>query len=627
MLAFINLPLKIINFLKSNVSPRETAAGICLGMFLGFVPLNGPTALLLAAFFFIFKFNRVSTLLVLPVFKLFYIAGASNLAEKIGVYLLIDANYLENFWRRLTGLPIIAYLDINNTITIGGLALSLILFIPVYIISKRAGITIFKSKYYEKLRSLKFIAGAKGINPIPEQKTKKFNIKGIIILIAILLIFQLGFGLVISPMISAFAVKKLNESTHAKIYLEKINIWPLTLSIHLKNLKIFNPDKPDERIVLLGSASAKISLLGLVSKRLIISRVNLSNAEINLQGETDGSFNIQKLAAKKKTSGITAPSMSLWDFTKKNQDWFARIYDFLKKHYSKESIEKVKAIRNARKKTAKTVIALPKGKKVEFKSAGADYIFEIKDFNIQNASILVKAQDGNTIEVDNAGIRLRNISIDPKNGARVNFCNIAGNIKNAGNPAGSLNFIFSETISNNGPKDVFNLNLRDINLAALRFIYGNSLPVELANGLLNLQSKATIINENVDSENIVSLTKHKFAPKAKMDLSKDFMPIPILCEALNNIDPLNLSFKIAGTVEKPEFTGFQKSLMELVKPNIKTIKETIKKEGINLLGTFLEKKGIKSQNESGANTTENPEKNTNTKKTIDSIKSIFGGEK
>lgn len=587
MFAFINLPLKIINFLKANVSPRETAAGVCLGMFLGFVPLNGPTALLLAVFFFIFKFNRISTLLVLPIFKLFYVAGANNLAEKIGAYLLIDANYLENFWRGLTGLPIIAYLDINNTITIGGLALSLILFIPVYIISKRASICIFKSKYYEKLRSLKFIAGAKGINPIPEQKTKKFNIKGIIILMVILLIFQLGFGLVISPMISAFAVKKLNDSTAAKIYLEKINIWPLTLSMHLKNLKIFNPDKPDERIVLIGSASAKISILGLFSKRLIISRVNLSNAEINLRGEPDGSFNIQKLAAKEKTGGITAPSMSLWDFTKKNQDWFARIYDFLKKHYSKESIENIKALRNAAKKTNKAVTLLPKGKKVEFKSAGANYILEIRDFNIQNASVQLKAQDGNTIEVANAGIKLRNIGISPNSGARVNFCDISGDIKNGEIPSGSLNFIFSETISNNELKNVFSLKLQDINLAALRFIYGNSLPVNLTNGLLNLQSKSTIINENIDSDNTLSLTKHKFAPKAKMDLSKDFMPMSILCEALNNIDNLKLNFKISGTVEKPEFTGFQKSLFELVKPNMKTIKETIKKEAIDSLKSIF----------------------------------------
>ncbi len=625
MLSFINIPFKIIRFLKANVSASETAAGVCLGLFLGFVPLNGPMALVLAIFFFIFKFNRLSTLFTLPLFKLIYVLGASILADKIGSYLLIDANYLENFWLGLTGLPVIAYLDINNTLTIGGLALSLTLSIPVYIVAKRISLILFKSKFYEKLKNLKFINSGTGGSPNSHQKIKRFNIKGIIILLAALLIFQLGFGLIISPMISSFAVRKLNEATSAKIYLERVNVWPLTLSFNLKNLKIFNPDNTDERILAIEHASARISLLGLLSKRIVISSLRLKNAAINLQGEPDGSFNIQKLSRPKGAGAKEKPVLSIWDFKKQNQDWFARVYDFLKKRFSKESIEKAKAMRSLRKKTDKTVTEFTKGKKVEFKSAGANYILEIKDFNIQNASILVKAQDGNTIEVDNTGIKLRDIGIDPKNGVRVNFCNIAGNIKSAGNPAGSLNFIFSETISNNAAKDVFNLDLRDINLTALRFIYGNSLPVELANGLLNLQSKSAIINENIDSDNRVSLTKHKFAPKAKMDLSKDFMPIPTLCEALNNIDPLNLSFKITGTVEKPEFTGFQKSLMEIVKPNMKTIKEAIKNEGINLLGTFLEKKGIKNQ--SGGDSNANPEKSADTKKIMDSIKSIFGGEK
>ncbi len=619
MLSIINIPSRIINFLKSNVSPRETAAGVCLGMFLGFVPLNGPTALFLAVLFFVFKFNRISTLLVLPVFKLFYAAGISNLAEKTGEYLLIDTNNFENFWRGLSGLPIIAYLDINNTITIGGLALSLILIWPVYIIAKRASIAIFKSKYYEKLKNLKFIAAGKMISPLPEKKAVSVNIKGIVIVLAILLIFQLTFGLVISPMLGSFAIKKVNESSNAKIYLEKINIWPLTLSAHLKNLKIFNPDKPEERMVLIGSASVRISIWGLACKRIIISRVNLNNAEINLQGEPDGSFNIQKLTPKKPAGGITKPGISLWDFTKKNQDWFSRIYDFIKKHYSKESIEKIKAMRNAAKKTNKAVTELPKGKKVEFKSAGVNYIFQVKDFNIRNASVQLKAQDGNTIEITQANINIKDIRLSPESGAGINSFNMRGNIESAGAPSGNFRIVYSNVVSNAAQTARFTLNLKDINLNALRYIYESSLPVGLTGGLLNLDSKAVIINDTLDSENNFSLSKHHFSPKGKGDLSSGFMPMPLLCEALNGIEPVNLNFKISGTVEKPEFSGFQKSLLELVKPNLKNLKETIKKEGINLLGTVLEKKVTNGEKEGSSNT------DSDTKKSIDSLKSIFGG--
>jgi len=58
------------------------ARGVCLGLFLGFIPLNGPMALLLFIFFFLFNINRSSTAVTLPLFKLLYVLGASNLADR-----------------------------------------------------------------------------------------------------------------------------------------------------------------------------------------------------------------------------------------------------------------------------------------------------------------------------------------------------------------------------------------------------------------------------------------------------------------------------------------------------------------------------------------------------------------
>lgn len=171
MLSFINLPAKIIGFLEANVSARETAAGVSLGMFLGFVPLNGPMAFALTVFFFVFKFNRLSALLTLPLFKLVYALGASSLADKIGAYLLIDAGYLDNFWRWFTNLPVIAFLDFNNTLVTGGIALSLVLLLPVYLIAKRITVT-FKNTYTEKMKNSKFAKSIKSIKFVHKVITK-----------------------------------------------------------------------------------------------------------------------------------------------------------------------------------------------------------------------------------------------------------------------------------------------------------------------------------------------------------------------------------------------------------------------------------------------------------------------
>jgi len=156
MLFLINLPVKIVRLFDSNVSPDEVAAGVCLGMFFGFLPLNGPMAVVLFLCFFLFKINRLAAILVLPLFKLFYVLGVSALADKLGGLLLIDVGFLTRFWEIITGLPIIAYLDLNNTLVNGGIVVSAILTAPVYIGAKK-GFVLLRDKYFVKIKNSAFV--------------------------------------------------------------------------------------------------------------------------------------------------------------------------------------------------------------------------------------------------------------------------------------------------------------------------------------------------------------------------------------------------------------------------------------------------------------------------------------
>ncbi len=169
MVSIISLPAKIIKLLESNVSEGEIAAGVCLGMYIGFIPLNGPMVVLLILFFLFFKLNRLSTLLTLPVFKLFYVLGVSALADAVGGFILIDFRFLTGFWRWVTHLPVVAYLDLNNTLVIGGLAVSTALCYPVYLGAKKVTVKI-REKYGEKIKNMKFVKFVKKI-PIVHKLT------------------------------------------------------------------------------------------------------------------------------------------------------------------------------------------------------------------------------------------------------------------------------------------------------------------------------------------------------------------------------------------------------------------------------------------------------------------------
>lgn len=95
-------------------------------------------------------------MLALPVFKFLYLLGVGTLADKVGGLLLINAGFLAPFWRFLTSLPVIAYLDLNNTMVTGGLAISGILCFPVYLGSKK-GIVALREKYFDKIKDSRFV--------------------------------------------------------------------------------------------------------------------------------------------------------------------------------------------------------------------------------------------------------------------------------------------------------------------------------------------------------------------------------------------------------------------------------------------------------------------------------------
>lgn len=153
---FLNIPLKIVRLFVVNTADREIALGVCVAVFLGLLPLNGPMAAVFFVLLFVLKVNRLASVLVLPAFKLLYLLGGSALADLTGGMLLVDAKFLAGFWGWLTHLPIIALLNLNNTLVAGGFFLSLLLVAPVYFVSMRS-IAILRKTIFDKIKNTSFV--------------------------------------------------------------------------------------------------------------------------------------------------------------------------------------------------------------------------------------------------------------------------------------------------------------------------------------------------------------------------------------------------------------------------------------------------------------------------------------
>jgi len=599
MPSFLNLPMKILNILEGNISPREIAAGACLGVFLGFTPFNGPMAFILVAFFFIFKLNRVATLLTLPLFKSVYFSGMYKLADAVGTYVLDKADYLAGFWRQVTHSPVVAYLDINNTLIAGGLIISIVLSVPVYFIVKKISIFL-KAKYSQKIKNsplAKWMPGIKlsgfigddlgstldnvkghlGVTLAskikqaifkkksqtqPSNLFKRLNAARIVIVISLLLAFHLVVGFFVSPVLSSLIVKNINKYSSARISVDKVNIWPLTLSFSLKGMKIFDPAKEGARIAKIDNCTIRMSPVGLLSRRLVFSCVDMSGVEINVEGRPDGTFNINDLAVSNKPVADFQ-----WRSLLAKKDLFGKIYELTKKRFSKKDKGKLEKEQKNSRKITKIVQQLPKGKLVYFKNPKDFYIFEIRKLNITDAYITISA-NGNVLEIAKAQMRLGQIALDPESGVNVGLVDLRGNVNKGAAPAGKFNIFFSQGVDKNGQKAVFNAKLEDIDMNAVRFVYEGSLPVYVVRGLLTLKSETHIEAGAIDSKNEICLKNHALQQKAGTNPMMGFVPASTVCDAINRIDPLKFNFSIGGTLEKPEFKGFQDLIMTLIKPYI-----------------------------------------------------------
>jgi len=127
----------------------------------------------------------------------------------------------------------------------------------------------------------------------------RVNVKGIIVLVVVLSCIQAGVGFIVSPLVKDFAVELINSSDAMKIKLEGFNVWPVTLKVSIRGLSIYDPDG-EERMAKIDKALCRLSFLGLVSRRVVFNTIEFDGAEINLEGQPDGSFNLERLGGAEK---------------------------------------------------------------------------------------------------------------------------------------------------------------------------------------------------------------------------------------------------------------------------------------------------------------------------------------
>lgn len=157
MISFIS---KILVALNSNSRPGELSSGIAFGFCLALIPKGNLLWVTIFCIAFLLKHNLAAMLLSLILFP--PLAALLDPILNSTGHFILTLPALQDIFTKLYNLPILPWLKFNNTIVIGSIIWSLILWVPLFIVF-RILVILYRKKVASRLAESKFIKGLKKI--------------------------------------------------------------------------------------------------------------------------------------------------------------------------------------------------------------------------------------------------------------------------------------------------------------------------------------------------------------------------------------------------------------------------------------------------------------------------------
>jgi uncharacterized protein (TIGR03546 family) len=165
---------RTIRILHSGQEPHHLAAGFALGSIIGLTPFLSLHNLLVFCLILLLNVDIPAAF-----FSIFVFSGFAYMFDPqfhdLGYYLLAKVEALKPFWTYLYNIPIAPLTQFYNTVVLGSLVTSLVLFWPIYFTFKKL-VKLYQSHLAEKVDNLRIMQIIKGNALV--QMYEKFKIKG-----------------------------------------------------------------------------------------------------------------------------------------------------------------------------------------------------------------------------------------------------------------------------------------------------------------------------------------------------------------------------------------------------------------------------------------------------------------
>ena len=152
---WIKIIKKIIKLLHSDISPKQIALAAALGSIIGLTPISAMHNYFILLLILMLNVNIGAAFISMGLFKIIGFA-LDPLADALGYWLLVDLKNLDSLWTSLYNMPIVPFTRFNNTVVLGSLVISLILFVPIKIFAEKF-IVYYRSNLQNKVENMKIV--------------------------------------------------------------------------------------------------------------------------------------------------------------------------------------------------------------------------------------------------------------------------------------------------------------------------------------------------------------------------------------------------------------------------------------------------------------------------------------
>ncbi len=136
-MAFAQTLFSFTGIPDTSVSPSHIAGGVALGAIVGLTPLVSLHNIIVLLLILALPVHLGATALSFLFFSLASLL-IDPLAHLFGYFLLVKAEPLVSLWTTLYNMPLIPFTRFYNTIVLGSLLISLIIFVPLFLATKNA---------------------------------------------------------------------------------------------------------------------------------------------------------------------------------------------------------------------------------------------------------------------------------------------------------------------------------------------------------------------------------------------------------------------------------------------------------------------------------------------------------